>query len=474
MGAAAKLRRRFEEGEAGLGSYYDRLLPELERIQRDLNCFTSITIGLAHQTIERLEKKAASGQPGGKLFGVPVVVKDNICVSGHPTTCSSRILQNFTPPYDATVITKLLAEDAVIVAKSNMDEFGMGSSNENSAQGAVRNPRDPARAPGGSSGGSAAAVATGVVPIALGSDTGGSIRQPSAFCGVVGLKPTYGTVSRYGLVAFASSLDQIGPLAADADTARLVFDIISGHDPKDTTSIPQESYPSRTDLKEFKGLRIGIPREYFENDIQPEIAAAIADLKERLADSGCRIIEVSLPNARHAIATYYTIADAEASSNLARFDGVKFGHRTAGASNLAEMYTTTRSEGFGAEVKRRIMLGTYVLSSGYYDAYYRKAQQVRRLISQDFERAFQQTDLLLSPSTPTTAFKLGEKVDDPLAMYLSDIFTVSVNLAGIPAISVPYGRDGEGLPIGVQFIGPRFSEYQLLEVASQVEQLNDA
>jgi len=469
MGAADQLRRKFVAGELNLSEYYELLYSKLRVANSDLNCFTSLTTDLAQRTLEILEKKAASGQTGGKLFGVPIVVKDNICVAGAATSCSSKILTQFVPPYNATVVDRLLAEDAVIVAKSNMDEFGMGSSNENSAQGAVHNPHDRSRAPGGSSGGSAAAVAAGLVPAALGSDTGGSIRQPSAFCGVVGLKPTYGSVSRYGLVAFASSLDQIGPLAADVETAELVNDVISAHDPRDSTSIPENRRPATDASGNLAGLRVGIPREYFEHDIQPEIANAIDSVKKAFESAGAKLVDVSLPNSRHAIATYYTIADAEASSNLARFDGVKYGHRAKDVRDLAELYTATRSEGFGTEVKRRIMLGTYVLSSGYYEAYYRKALQVRSLITADFEKAFRKVDIILSPTTPTTAFRLGEKLKDPLSMYLSDIFTVSVNLAGLPAVSVPYGKDNGGLPIGVQLIGRRFAEKQLLTVAREIE-----
>ncbi len=469
METALQLRQQFLDGERNLGEYYHELLHRCEDVNRRLNCLNVVTPELAEATLTQLHSKLTSGRPKGKLFGLPIVVKDNICLKDYPTTCASRILAGFVPPYNATVIDRLLAEDAVIIAKANMDEFAMGSSNENSALGLVRNPRDPERAPGGSSGGSAAAVAAGLVPLALGSDTGGSVRQPAAFCGVVGLKPTYGAVSRYGLVAFASSLDQIGPLAGDVASAALLFEVIAGHDARDSTSAARPVNGVRATLKSgVQGLKIGLPREYFAAGLDSEIAAAIARVADLLKREGADIREVALPHTKYAVAAYYVIADAEASSNLARYDGVRYGQRAA-AQDLLSMYTETRHAGFGAEVKRRIMLGTYVLSSGYYDAYYAKAMKVRRIIEQDMLEGLDEVDLLLTPTTPTTAFKLGEKTDDPLAMYLSDIYTVSANLAGLPAISVPCGVDGAKLPIGAQLMGRPFNEPTLFRAAAVIE-----
>lgn len=469
METALQLRQQFLDGERNLGEYYHELLHGCEDVNRRLNCLTVVTSELVEATLGHLHSKLTSGRPKGRLFGLPVIVKDNICLKGYPTTCASKILAGFVPPYNATVIDRLLAEDAVIIAKANMDEFAMGSSNENSAIGPVRNPRDPERAPGGSSGGSAAAVAAGIVPLALGSDTGGSVRQPAAFCGVVGLKPTYGAVSRYGLVAFASSLDQIGPLAGDVASAALLFEVIGGHDPRDSTSAQRSSGSVQENLKAgVRGLRIGLPRECFAAGLDSDIAAAIIRVTDWLRCEGAEVREVALPHAKYAVAAYYVIADAEASSNLARYDGVRFGTR-ATAHDLVSMYTETRHAGFGAEVKRRIVLGTYVLSSGYYDAYYAKAMKVRQIITRDLLDALSEVDLLLTPTTPTTAFRLGEKTDDPLAMYLSDIYTVSANLAGLPAISVPCGADSANLPIGAQLMGRAFDESALFRAAAVIE-----
>ncbi|MCC6964543.1 MAG: Asp-tRNA(Asn)/Glu-tRNA(Gln) amidotransferase subunit GatA [candidate division Zixibacteria bacterium] len=469
MATALQLRQQFLDGERNLGEYYHELLNRCEDVNHRLNCLNVVTSELAEATVAQLHSKLTSGRPKGKLFGLPIIVKDNICLKDHPTTCASRILNGFVPPYNATVIDRLLADDAVIIAKANMDEFAMGSSNENSALGLARNPRDLERAPGGSSGGSAAAVAAGLVPLALGSDTGGSVRQPAAFCGVVGLKPTYGAVSRYGLVAFASSLDQIGPLAADVHSAALLFDVIAGHDSRDSTSAQQSLAGAEENLKAgVRGLKIGLPREYFAAGLDAEIAAAITRVADWLKREGAEIREVALPHTKYAVAAYYVVADAEASSNLARYDGVRYGQRAA-AHDLLSMYTETRHAGFGAEVKRRIMLGTYVLSSGYYDAYYAKAMKVRRVIMQEMLEALNAVDLLLTPTTPTTAFKLGEKTEDPLAMYLSDIYTVSANLAGLPAISVPCGVDAAKLPIGAQLIGRPFDEPTLFRAAAVIE-----
>ena len=417
------------------------------------------------------------------LTGIPIAVKDNMLTRGLRTTCSSKILADYLPPYDATIVVKLKAAGAVILGKTNLDEFAMGSSTENSAFQKTGNPWDLTAVPGGSSGGSAAAVAAGEAIMATGSDTGGSIRQPAAFCGVVGLKPTYGRVSRYGLVAFASSLDQIGPLAKDVEDAALMMNVIAGPDERDSTCADRPVPDYRRALKsDVKKMKIGLVRELMGDGIEPEVKAAVKKAAAVLAGLGAEIVEVSLPSLEYAIATYYLIAPAEASSNLARFDGVKFGHRSREAKDLISMYCNTRREGFGPEVKRRIMLGTYALSAGYYDAYYLKAQKVRTLIKQDFERAFGGCDVLISPTAPTVAFKLGEKAADPLAMYLSDIATIPVNLAGLPAVSLPCGFSlpaglpaeggpaGRGLPVGLQIIGPAFAEETLLKTAYTYEQ----
>jgi aspartyl-tRNA(Asn)/glutamyl-tRNA(Gln) amidotransferase subunit A len=400
------------------------------------------------------------------LAGIPIAIKDNICVRGMQTSCGSRILGPYHPPYNATAIDRLMAAGSVIIGKTNCDEFAMGSSNENSAFGSVKNPWDITRVPGGSSGGSAAAVAAGIVPVALGSDTGGSVRQPAALCGVVGLKPTYGRVSRYGLVAFGSSLDQIGVLARTAGDAAAVLQVIAGRDSRDATTadvaVPDYSAGLTEDVK---GMRLGVSRVLLGEGLSEEVRTAIHTSIEVYRSLGAEIVDIDLPHAKYAIAVYYIIATAEASSNLARFDGVRYGFRAEDAPALKEMYRKTRDQGFGPEVKRRIMLGTYVLSAGYYDAYYLKAQKVRTLLRQDFARAFEKCDAVLTPTTPTTAFLFGEKSDDPLAMYLNDIFTVTANLAGVPGISVPCGLSSEGLPIGLQLLGPYWSEGNLLRLA---------
>jgi aspartyl-tRNA(Asn)/glutamyl-tRNA(Gln) amidotransferase subunit A len=405
------------------------------------------------------------------LAGVPVAIKDNICTKDVATTAGSRILEGYRPPYDAAVVERLARAGAVIVGKTNCDEFAMGSSTENSAYGPTRNPWAPDRTPGGSSGGSAAAVAAGMVPLALGSDTGGSIRQPASFCGVTGFKPTYGRVSRYGLIAFASSLDQIGPMATDAAGAALAYRVLSGHDPRDSTSLTSaagtDDHPQRLD-----GLRVGVPRALLDGAAPEEaVAAAFARALAALADAGARLTDVTLPHASYAVAAYYIIATAEASANLARYDGVRFGTRAAGASALDDMYARTRGEGFGLEVKRRLLLGTHVLSAGYHDAYYRKAQQVRTLIARDHAEAFRHVDVIACPTAPTAAFPLGERVADPVGMYLSDVFTVTANLAGLPAISVPCGRTPAALPIGLQFIGRPLEDTRVLGTAAAFETL---
>jgi len=406
----------------------------------------------------------------GTLTGIPIALKDIYCTKGLRTTCGSRILHNFVPPYNATIVEKLRAAGAVFTGKTNMDEFAMGSSTETSFFGVTRNPWDIERIPGGSSGGSAAALAADECIASLGSDTGGSIRQPAALCGIVGLKPTYGRVSRFGLVAFASSLDQIGPFTKDVEDCAIMMNVLAGYDPKESTSVPIEVPDYRSFLgRGIDGWTVGIPKEYFIEGIDPEVERAVRNVIGVVEASGAKCIEVSLPHTEYCLAVYYIVAPAEASSNLARYDGVKYGYRTEAESDLMGMYKKTRSEGFGAEVKRRIMLGTYVLSSGYYDAYYKKASQVRALIRRDFDDAFKKCDIILTPTSPTAAFKIGEKMDDPLQMYLSDIFTISTNLAGIPGMSVPCGYTASGLPIGVQFQAGHFEEGKLLQFAAVYE-----
>ncbi|MCK4261262.1 MAG: Asp-tRNA(Asn)/Glu-tRNA(Gln) amidotransferase subunit GatA [Halanaerobiales bacterium] len=425
----------------------------------------------AFERARELDKRIKRGDENlGGLAGIPIAIKDNVCTKGIRTTCASKMLENFVPPYDATVVGRLAQADSIMIGKTNLDEFAMGSSTENSAFFPTTNPWDIERVPGGSSGGSAAAVAAGEAVISLGSDTGGSIRQPAAFCGVVGLKPTYGRVSRYGLIAFASSLDQIGPVTRDVTDCALVMNHLVGHDAKDSTSAPYKKEDFKEALvADVKGLKIGVPIDYFGQGIDTEIIAKIKDSINKLVKLGAETAEISMPHTNTALSAYYIIAPAEASSNLARFDGVRYGYRAENARDLIDMYSTTRSEGFGDEVKRRIMLGTYALSSGYYDAYYLKAQKVRTLIKGDFDRAFEKFDVLITPTTPTTAFKKGIN-KDPLAMYKSDICTVPINLAGIPAISIPVGFDSNGLPIGVQIIGRNFDESTLLRVAYTLEQ----
>jgi len=444
--------------------YLDRIEQLDGRLHSYLTVDREVTLAQAQAAQMRL---AAGGAP--PLTGVPLAIKDVMSTQGLRTTCASRILENFVPPYDATVVKKLYAAGAVILGKVNMDEFAMGSSTENSAFGVTRNPWNPDYIPGGSSGGSAVAVAADLCAASLGSDTGGSIRQPASHCGVVGLKPTYGRVSRYGLVAFASSLDQIGPVTKDVEDCALLLQTIAGHDPLDSTSAPTPVPDYQAALsQEVRGLAIGIPREYFIGGLDPEVDRAVQAALKTLEGLGAELVEVSLPHTEYAVACYYLIATAEASSNLARYDGVKYGFR-AEADNLLEMYHQTRARGFGAEVRRRIMLGTYALSAGYYDAYYKKASQVRTLIRRDFEAAFERCRVLAGPVAPTPAFRLGEKAADPLTMYLSDIFTISANLAGIPGLSVPCGFSSQGLPIGLQLLGRHFDEASLLQVASAFE-----
>ena len=438
--------------------------------KKNLNAFLSVFEEDALHQSQHIDEKVKKGI-AGPLAGMVVAVKDVLCMKGKKTTCGSKILENYEAIYDATVLEKLRAADAIFIGKTNMDEFAMGSSGENSAFGATKHPLDESRVPGGSSSGSCVAVAAGMATTSLGSDTGGSIRQPAGLCGIYGMKPTYGRVSRYGLVAFASSFDQIGPFANSAKDIAAVLQIIAGHDERDSTSanIPVPNYLAAMNGN-ITGLKIGLPKEYFNDALNSEIRSAIEKQIEKLKHGGAEIKEVSLPHSEYTIPTYYILATAEASSNLARYDGARYGYRTNDAKDLIEMYSKSRSEAFGTEVKRRIMLGTYVLSSGYYDAYYKKAQQVRRLIQNDFFNAFKEVDCLLTPISPTTAFKFGEKTDDPLQMYLSDIYTVSANLAGIPGISIPAGVDKNNLPIGAQLLGKQFDEATLLNVADFIEQ----
>jgi aspartyl-tRNA(Asn)/glutamyl-tRNA(Gln) amidotransferase subunit A len=434
------------------------------------NAYLTFSPERALQAARRVDEKIAAGEDPGPLAGAPLAVKDVIVTKGVRTTAGSRLLERFIPPYDATAVTRLEAAGGVIIGKTNCDEFAMGSSNENSAYGPVRNPRAPDRVPGGSSGGSAAAVAQGTAVASLGSDTGGSVRQPASFCGVVGVTPTYGRVSRYGLIAFASSLDHIGPIARNVRDAALLLGVIAGRDPNDATSAfaPVPDFTAALDGG-VKGLRIGLPREYFQ-DPESETAGLIAKALDTLRTLGCELVEISLPTTEYAIAAYYIIATAEASSNLARYDGVRYTIRSRRADTLADMYRRTRDEGFGAECKRRIMLGTYVLSAGYYEAYYLKAQKARNLISQDFARAFERVDAIVTPVSPFPAFRIGEKVDDPMAMYLSDIYTITGDLAGIPCMSVPAGTTSEGLPVGMQIMTKHFDEATMFRIAHAYEQ----
>jgi aspartyl-tRNA(Asn)/glutamyl-tRNA(Gln) amidotransferase subunit A len=450
------------------------VLDRIDAVEEKVGAYISVTAETAMAQAKIADKSISQGNML-PLTGIPMAIKDLMCTKGLRTTCASRILENFVPPYDATVIKKLKTQGAVIVGKANMDEFAMGSSNEHSAIKLTRNPWDLTRIPGGSSGGSAAAVAADMCIGSLGSDTGGSIRQPASHCGVVGLKPTYGRVSRFGLVAFASSLDQIGPLTKDVTDCAMVMNVISGYDSADSTSVP-EDVPDYTSFLEddLKGMVVGIPKEYsVAEGLDPDVSEAVKGAVEKIQELGAGCVEISLPHTEYAVAAYYVIAPSEASSNLARYDGVKYGYRDKNKKSLMEMYKSTRSRGFGPEVQRRIILGTYSLSAGYYDAYYGKASQVRTLIIEDFKKAFESCDVILSPVAPTPAFKIGEMVDDPLTMYLSDIFTLSANLAGIPGISVPCGFSSKGLPIGLQIMAKHFDEGKLIKVAYNFEQNTD-
>ncbi len=470
----SELTRQLASGELTAVELARQSLDQITRCDGDVKAFLHVDReGTLAQAAE-VDRRRAAGTPLGPLAGIPIAIKDVICVAGQTTTCASQMLRNFVPPYDAHVISKLRAADAVLVGKVNMDEFAMGSSTENSSYQKTANPWDLQRTPGGSSGGSAAAVAARMTPLALGSDTGGSIRQPAGLCGIVGLKPTYGRVSRYGLVAYASSLDQIGPMATDVAGTAALLEAIAGHDPRDSTSVPCDVPRYTTTLEQpLAGLRIGIAREHFGAGLDPEVEQGVRSAIDVYRSLGATVHEISLPHQKYAVAVYYIVAPSEASSNLARYDGVHYGHRASQFDGLVDMYSSSRGEGFGAEVKRRIMLGTYALSAGYYDAYYLKALKVRRLIRGDFDAAFQQVDLIATPVNPTPAFKLGELVNDPLAMYLSDIYTISANLAGIPGISIPAGFHSLGLPLGLQLLAPPFEEERLLRAARMHERATD-
>ena len=471
----AELSALLARGECTSEALTERLLGRIHDLDRSLNSFISVTEDQALHAARQADQRIHQAQ-AGPLMGIPLVHKDIFCTDGIKTSCGSRILDNFIAPYDATVVERLREAGMVLLGKTNMDEFAMGSSNETSVYGPVRNPWDLGRVPGGSSGGSAAAVAARLAPAATGTDTGGSIRQPAALCGITGLKPTYGRVSRFGMIAFASSLDQGGPLARTAYDCALLLEAMAGFDPRDSTSIDQPVPPFARMLDEpsagarpLAGLRIGLPREFFQTGLDSKVASTIHEAIGVLRELGCAIREVSLPNSALAVPVYYVVAPAECSSNLARYDGVRFGYRCQHPQSLEDLYLRSRGEGFGPEVKRRIMIGTYVLSAGYFDAYYLKAQRVRRLIRDDFVRLFETVDVIAGPTSPTTAFKLGEKADDPLKMYLSDIYTIPANLAGLPALSMPAGL-ADGLPVGLQLIGNVFDEARLLKVAHQFQQ----
>ena len=476
-GPSGSLREQVADLEAGRVSsreLVDASLLRAERCSSSLNAIVGTRGDAAREEADASDARRQRGETRSALDGIPILIKDNMVQKGEPTSCASRILEGFVSPYDSGAVERLSTAGAIVVGRGNLDEFAMGSSTESSVHGVTRNPWDPDCSPGGSSGGSAAAVSAGITAVALGSDTGGSIRQPASFCGVVGMKPTYGRVSRWGLVAYASSLDQIGPFARTADDCAHVLQAISGHDPRDSTSLPESvpDYPAAL-TGEVAGTTIGLPHEYFsEEGVDADVLSRVRAAVEALEKAGAEVREVSLPHTAYAIAAYYLIATAEASSNLARYDGARYGRRASGVTDLSDMYRRSRSEGFGAEVKRRILLGTYVLSAGYYDAYYRKAQQVRTLLRRDFEEAFRECDVIVTPTSPEVAFRIGEKADDPLKMYLSDIYTVSANLAGIPGISVPCGQV-RGLPVGLQFLGPLLDEATPLRLADAYQRQTD-
>ena len=466
-----ELQEKIKNGELTTKEILQAYINRIDEKEKDVQAFVTTLTEEAEKKEKEVHKKIESGEIEGDLAGIPIGIKDNICTKGIKTTCASKMLEDFISPYDATVMEKINDENMILLGKLNMDEFAMGGSTEHSYFKKTRNPWDLNRVPGGSSGGSASAVAAGMVPWALGSDTGGSIRQPASFCGVVGLKPTYGLVSRYGLVAFASSLDQIGPITKDVKDSAILLNIIAGHDKKDTTSVNIEKKDYVKALKnDVKGLKIGVPKEFLAEGTQPEVKKKIEEAIQIYKELGAVVEEISLDVAKYSLATYYIIACAEASSNLGRFDGIRYGYRAKDYKDLNELFVKSRSEGFGDEVKRRIILGTYVLSSGYYDAYYKKAQKVRSLVMNEFNKAFQKYDVLLTPTSPTVAFKIGEKTSNPLEMYLSDICTVSVNIAGLPGISIPCGVDSNNMPIGMQLIGNKFQEETILNAAYTFEQ----
>lgn len=467
---ATALSRMLADKEVSSVEVTQSVLDRIAARENDIKAYLTVDAEGALKKAAEVDAKRAAGETLSALAGIPMGIKDNICTKGMRTTCASKMLGNFVPPYNATVIEKLLAEDYVCLGKLNMDEFAMGSSTENSYFQKTTNPHDITRVPGGSSGGSAAAVAAGEAIVSLGSDTGGSIRQPAAYCGVVGLKPTYGSVSRYGLVAFASSLDQIGPMGRSVSDVAMVYSAICGKDSHDVTTARRE-YSAFKAVPDVKGLRIGIPKEYFAAGISEEVKTAVLAAAKEYEKMGAELVEISLPSADYALSAYYIISSAEASSNLARFDGVRYGYRTPEYSSLEEMYEKTRSEGFGAEVKRRIILGTYVLSSGYYDAYYKKAKFTQMLIQEHYRKAFESCDVILTPTTPDTAFKIGENINDQIKMYMGDIMTVTINIAGLPAMSIPCGKDSKGMPIGMQLIGAKFSEQTLFNTAAAYESL---
>lgn len=466
-----ELKEKLDKKEICITDITKSYVSRINEKEKEVQAFVTTLTQEALEEAKEIEQKVNKGEITSEYAGIPIGIKDNMCTKGVKTTCSSKMLENFVSPYDATVIEKLKDENLISLGKLNMDEFAMGASTEYSYFKKTKNPWDLTKVPGGSSGGSAAAVAANMVPWALGSDTGGSIRQPSSFCGVVGLKPTYGLVSRYGLVAFASSLDQIGPITKDVTDSAILLNMIAGHDPKDTTSVKTEKKDYTKALKnDVKGLRIGVPKEYFGEGINPEVKQKLEEAIQKYQDMGAIVEEFSLDIAQYALAAYYIIACAEASSNLGRFDGIRYGYRSPNFNNLKEIYINSRTEGFGPEVKRRIILGTYVLSSGYYDAYYKKAQQVRTLVKKEFEKAFEKYDVILTPTSPSVAFTIGERSNNPLEMYLADICTVSVNIAGLPGISVPCGLSNEGMPIGMQLIGNYFAEETILNAAYTYEQ----
>ncbi len=465
-----ELRRGLQERDFSSVELTTTLLKRISALNPALNAFVTVTESKALAAAAAADARRAAGEDG-PLLGIPMAHKDIFCTAGVRTTCASKMLEHFVAPYNATVVERLAAEGMVTLGKLNMDEFAMGSSNETSCFGPVRNPWHTDMVPGGSSGGSAAAVAAGLVPVATGTDTGGSIRQPAALCGITGIKPTYGRVSRYGMIAFASSLDQGGPMARNAEDCALMLNVMAAHDPRDSTSHPAAASDFLRGLdRPLQGLRVGVPEEFFGAGLDPEVAATVQAGIAELARQGATVQSIRLPNNPHAVSTYYVLAPAEASSNLARFDGVRYTHRAANPADLTDLYQQSRYEGFGAEVRRRILVGTYVLSAGYYDAYYRKAQQVRSLIREDFRRAFAEVDVIVGPTTPTPAFPLGAKNADPVAMYLADIYTIAVNLAGIPALSLPCGFTAAGLPIGMQLMGDYFADDLLLNVAHRYQQ----